>query len=276
MRTLLTALVLALSLTPGAVASRQNVALPIDPNGYKVGADDELKIEVFSEAELSGPFRVDSDGAISYPFLGRLMVAGLTVQEIAQLIRKGLTAGWVNNPQVSVGVEQFRSRHIFILGEVKQAGKYALQGEVTLLEIIALAGSVNSTAGDEIVVVRPTQNPGAAAVTPDDPSGNVLARVYLSELRSGKRVGNIVLENGDTIYVPTAERVFVSGHVKNPGAIIWKRGMTVEQAITLSGGVTERGTMSRLAIRRGAKEVGVKREDLVEPNDMVIVKTRFI
>jgi protein involved in polysaccharide export with SLBB domain len=64
--------------------------------------------------------------------------------------------------------------------------------------------------------------------------------------------------------------------VKNPGAIVWQRGMTVEQAITLSGGVTERGTMRRLAIRRGAKEFSVKREDLVQPNDMVIVKMRFI
>ncbi len=276
MMNLLIALVLALSVPQGAVAAKQSVATPIDPVAYQVGADDELKIEVFSEADLSGAFRVDSEGTISYPFLGRLVVAGLTVQEIGQLIQKRLKAGWVNNPQVSVGVEQFRSRYIFILGEVKQAGKYPLQGEVTLLEIIALAGSVNATASDEIIVVRPKENPGTAAVTPDDPSGNVLVRVYLSDLRSGKQVGNIVLENGDTIYVPAAERVFVSGNVKNPGAIVWKRGMTVEQAITLSGGVTERGTMRRLAIRRGTKEFGVKRDDLVEPNDMVIVKMRFI
>jgi polysaccharide export outer membrane protein len=276
MMNLLMALVLTLSLPQGAVPAPQSPAPPIDPAAYKVGPDDELKIEVFAEAELTGRFRVDSEGTISYPFLGRLVVAGKTVQEIGRLIQQQLAAGWVNNPQVSVGVEQFRSRHIFILGEVKQAGKYPLQGEVTLLEIIALAGSVHSTAGDEIVVVRPKDNAGNAAVTPDDPSGNVLARVYLSDLRSGKQVGNIVLENGDTIYVPAAERVFVSGNVKNPGAIVWQRGMTVEQAITLSGGVTERGTMRRLAIRRGTKEFSVKREDLVQPNDMVIVKMRFI
>ena len=272
----LLALLFALALPQSAVPGTQGVAPSIDPTAYKIGADDELKIEVFSEEELTGSFRVDSQGMISYPFLGRLQVAGLTVQEIGQLIQTRLEAGWVNKPQVSVGVEQFKSRHIFILGEVKQAGKYALQGEVTLLEIIALAGSVNPGAGDEIIVVRPKENPGAAAVTPDDPSGNVLTRIYLSDLRSGKQVGNIMLENGDTIYVPAAERVFVSGHVKNPSAIVWKRGMTVEQAITLAGGITERGTLRRLAIRRGTKEFGVSREDLVQPNDMIIVKMRFI
>ncbi|HUE88536.1 MAG TPA: polysaccharide biosynthesis/export family protein [Vicinamibacterales bacterium] len=269
------ALVLALAVPQVAVQGTQGLTSPVDPTAYKIGVDDELKIEVFSEEELTGSFRVDSEGTISYPFLGRLPVAGLTVQEIGQLIQVRLAAGWINNPQVSVGVEQFKSRHIFILGEVKQAGKYALQGEVTLLEIIALAGSVNATAGDEIVVVRPKDNAGDAALTPDNPSGNVLTRIYLSDLRSGKQVGNIMLENGDTIYVPAAERVFVSGHVKNPSAIVWKRGMTVEQAITLAGGVTERGTLRRLAIRRGSREFGVKREDLVQPNDMVIVKMRF-
>lgn len=272
----LLALLLALAVPQSAVPGAQGVVSPVDPTAYQIGPDDELKIEVFSEDELTGSFRVDSEGMISYPFLGRLRVAGLTVQEIGKLIQARLEAGWVNKPLVSVGVEQFKSRHIFILGEVKQAGKYALQGEVTLLEIIALAGSVNPGAGDEIVVVRPKENPGATALTPDDPSGNVLTRIYLSDLRSGKQVGNIMLENGDTIYVPAAERIFVSGHVKNPSAIVWKRGMTVEQAITLAGGITERGTLRRLAIRRGTREFGVKREDLVEPNDMIIVKMRFI
>ncbi len=124
-------------------------------SSYKVGVQDSVKIDVFLEKELSSSFRVDADGTINYPLLGRVVVAGFTVQEIAQLLQTRLAAGFVNSPQVTVEMEQFRSRSIFIAGEVRTPGKYPLQGDVTLLEVLLLAGSVTSEASDEVVVIRP-------------------------------------------------------------------------------------------------------------------------
>jgi polysaccharide export outer membrane protein len=274
------ALLVALTVPLGAASAVQQTAGSPTDSTYKVGTDDELRVTVFGEEKLSGTFRVDGEGMISYPFLGRVLVDGLNVLEIGQLIQKQLAAGWVKTPQVSVSVEVFRSRFIFVLGQVKQPGMYPLKGEMTLLEMIALAGSVNSDASDEIIVVRSKTGAAAAALTPEDPSANIVARAYLNDLRSGKVVGRLVLENGDTIFVPPAERVFVSGHVRNPSAVAWKRGMTVEQAITLAGGITERGTMRRLAVKRmidgEVKEIGIRRDDPVLPNDIIVVKMRFI
>ena len=77
---------------------------------YTVGPTDILKISVFNEPDLTVSLRIDDDGSISYPLLGRLSVGGRTVRDIEEMLRKSLLDGYVRNPQVSVEVEQFRSR----------------------------------------------------------------------------------------------------------------------------------------------------------------------
>src|SRR5687768_16464839 len=86
---------------------------------YKVGPQDTIKVEVFGEKELSGVYSIVSDGTINFPLLERFMVSGLTTQLILQLLKNRLAPGLLNNSQINVDVQDFRSRSIFIAGEVK-------------------------------------------------------------------------------------------------------------------------------------------------------------
>src|SRR5689334_2364363 len=149
-------LLLATLLLTQAVAPAQSVqpATPPKNPSYIVGPDDVIAIRVFDEPQLSDKFVVDSDGSITYSLLGRLNVGGKSLREIEDLITKGLAAGFLNRPRVSVEVASFHSRSIFVLGEVRTPGKYTIDSEVTLLEVIANAGSLTATAGDSIIVRR--------------------------------------------------------------------------------------------------------------------------
>ena len=199
-----------------------------DVRGTYASTTDILKVTVFNEPDLTVSLRIDDDGSISYPLLGRLSVGGRTVRDIEDMLRKLLLDGYVRNPQVSVEVEQFRSRTIFIVGEVRNGGKYPLQGEMTLLEVLALAGSVTAEASSEISVLRPKSKTIAGPASPDE-SVEIL-RANLEDMKTGKMSANIPLQDGDTIYVPLAERFYVSGLIRNPGSFKYVRVSTIHAA----------------------------------------------
>jgi polysaccharide export outer membrane protein len=249
--------------------------------GYTVGPDDELKISVFDEPALSGVMRVDGDGTITFPLVGRVMVLGKTVRGVEDHLKQLLEDGFVNRAQVSVEVAAYKSRHVYILGEVRTGGKYPLQGDVTLLELIALAGSLTATAGNDVVIVRPRAGGSVTGPTPpEDAQDAELIRVSLEDLKTGRPSANPTLVDGDTIFVPTAERFYVFGHVRNPGSYVLTRGMTVQQALTVAGGPTDRGSTRGIKIRRkfGAdyKEITAKLTDPVQADDTIQVRQRFI
>jgi polysaccharide biosynthesis/export protein len=262
---------------PTAPVPPQAAAAP----GYTVGPDDELKIAVFDEPALSGLMRVDSDGTITFPLVGRVMVLGKTVRGVEDHLKQLLEDGFVNRAQVSVEVAAYKSRHVYILGEVRTGGKYPLQGDVTLLELIALAGSLSATAGNDVVIVRPRAGGSVTGPTaPDDAQDAELIRVSLEDLKTGRPSANPTLVDGDTIFVPAAERFYVSGHVRNPGSYVLTRGMTVQQAVTVAGGPTDRGSTRGIKIRRKFgteyKEITAKLTDPVKADDTIQVRQRFI
>lgn len=248
---------------------------------YVVGAQDVLKVSVFDEPQLSGTFRVDTDGSFTYPFVGRVKAVGQTLRAIEAELARMLGDGYVRNPQVSIEVEQFRSRSIFVVGEVRSPGRIPLSGDMTLIEALAQAGSTTAAAGSEVLILHPVD---PRAEPQQGESGAVPAsrttRVDLADLQSGKLSSNVVLREGDTIFVPKAERFFVTGHVRNPGAFTWERGMTVLQAMSLAGGLSERGSNRGIKVIRVVggqkKEVGVKLTDLVEAGDTVVVRQRLL
>jgi polysaccharide export outer membrane protein len=209
-------------------------------------------------------------------------VAGKTVREIEQVVTARLLNGYVRQPRVTVEVAQFRSRKVFIMGEVRTPGQYALDGDVTLLEVLALAGALTESAGDEISVRRSKEPAGTSSASlPEDPATVEVVRVSLSELQSGRMSSNLVLQDGDTIIVPAASRVFVTGHVRTPGAVVLRGRLTVQQAIALAGGFTERGSNRGIKVRRELTpgqfdEVDVKLTDYVQANDTIIVRQRRI
>ena len=248
---------------------------------YHIGPNDVIAITDFDQADLSGNYTVDTDGTFTFPLIGRVKAGGLTAQQLQAELTKKLANGYFVKPQLNVTVAQYHSQQIYIVGEVRTPGPYTLTGTTTLLQAIAMAGSALPTASDEILVVRP-QVPKAAKgpVLPgqDDDPADVI-KVNLKALQSGNLTQNIQLRDGDTVFVPRANTVYVFGQVKSPGAYPVQPNTTVLQALSLAGGVTDRGSTSRIKVVRfvnGKKEeLKVKLSDLVKPGDTLMVPERF-
>jgi polysaccharide export outer membrane protein len=240
---------------------------------YTVGPQDVLTITVFGEAEFSGKYTVEQDGTFTFPQLGRVKAGGLTLRGIEQELRQKLAGDFLRNPQVAVSIENYRSQRILILGEVRSPGEYQLTGEMTLLAALARAGSTTPAAGREAVIVRtPRKAKPGEDVEPE------ILRVDLSDLQAGNGK-NITLIDGDTVNIPKAQSVFISGEVKSAGAYAVEPGMTVLQMLTLAGGLTDRGADGRIKILRivdgKQKEVKAKLTDVVQPGDTIVVPPRF-
>jgi polysaccharide export outer membrane protein len=247
------------------------------PTDYSVGPQDVLNIVVFGEPQLSGRARVDGDGTIPFQYLQRVKVENLTVVEIAEVLRKGLADGYIKNPQVSVEVEQYHSQNVYVLGEVKAPGKYSLPGNSTLMDVLTQAGSTAPTAGHWVLINHQRQGSAAAGPATVDDNGAADLKISLIDIQSGK-AQNVKIQDGDTIYVPKAERIFVNGNVRTPNTFPYEEGMTVFEAIALAGGITEKGSNSRISIKRlingQMKEIDVKQTDSLKPGDQVFVKAR--
>jgi polysaccharide biosynthesis/export protein len=265
--------------TPGA-QTQLTPAAASRPSDYVVGAQDVLKIIVFDEPTMSGSYRVDTDGSFQYPMLGRVAVGGMRVRQIEQLLTAKLEDGYIKRAQVAVDVEQFRSRSIFVVGEVRSPGKYPMTGEMSLIEALAAAGSTTPAASSEVMILRPRNRDAAQALTPEQVDQSSVTRVNLADLQLGRLSQNVTLVEGDTIFVPKAEKFFVTGQVRSPGAYTYERGLTVLQAISLAGGLTEKGSNRRIKVIRTAKgkktQQGIDLADVIQPGDTLVVPQRLL
>src|SRR6185369_13918860 len=153
---------------------------------YVVGAQDVLKITVFDEPTMSGSYRVDTDGSFQYPMLGRLPVGGMRIREVEQMLKARLEDGYIKRAQVAVDVEQFRSRSIFVVGEVRTPGKYAMTPQMSLIEALAAAGSTTPAASSEVMILRPRDAGNTQALTPEQVDQSSVTRVNLADLQIGR------------------------------------------------------------------------------------------
>ncbi len=250
----------------------------VNPTSYKIGLNDEVKITVFDEPDLSTMYRVDADGSISFPLIGRVTAAGATLSELQQRITTMLAAGYIRNPQVRVEVNQYKSQFVYVIGEVRAPGKIPMTGSMTLLEALALAGSPTPGASNEVIVVHPNRPNATTAPTATDIEG---ARITVNrkDLELGKAGQDVVLQDGDIINVPSAQHFYITGMVRNPGTHVLDPGMTVQQAIALAGGLNERGSDRRIKVSRLVNgkltELGVNLEDKIQPGDTITISGRF-
>ena len=122
-------------------------------NDYRLSTGDKLRIQVYGEEDLNLETTVSDNGEISYPFLGPLKVAGLTPQELAQLITGKLKGDYLVNPKVSVDVREYRL--FYVNGEVESPGGFPFQPGITVRKAISLAGGFKERAAkDKIFVIR--------------------------------------------------------------------------------------------------------------------------
>lgn len=268
-----------------------NAAVPPPPpaflepgrSDYRIGRQDLLDISVFGVDELDQTVRVADDGSISMPLLGRLVVAGLTKSELEGLIARLLGETYVNDPQVTVFVKEYESRIVAVSGAVKKPGTYEMLGEKTLLEMISMAGGLDTDLGREIVIFRRAGDGATRRLAVD------LERlVYAADPAL-----NHVVEPGDIIYVPNVEkvRIFVSGAVKNPDLyeVPKDEPVTVLKAITIAGGTTDRAALKRVQILRtdadgnrvtlvvNLRQVkkGAAEDPILQKDDIVLVPEAF-
>lgn len=240
---------------------------------YIVGPQDRLAITVFDEPTLTKTVTVDSDGSFDFPLIGRMVAGGRSVRQITAELKKrlGPPDGFLVNPQVSIEVDTYRSQVVYVNGQVRVPGAVPLKGAMTIMDVLAQAGSPTPEAGPYVEIYR---KPPTTA----DPSRIAPLRVTMEELRSG-RAQQILLNDGDTVNVPKAQTFIVNGFVRAPNTYVLEGEVTVQKAIAMAGGVTERGAQSRTKIQRmvdgNLVEVKVKMTDLVLPNDTIIVPQRF-
>jgi polysaccharide biosynthesis/export protein len=249
------------------------------PTDYVIGPHDVLMVTSFDQENLTGKYPVDADGTFTFPLVGRVKAGGLTLRTLEGELKTLLKDGFFNNPQLSVGVEMYRSQKIHVVGEIRNPGTYPLTGDMNLIEAIARAGSTLPSASGEALIVR--NRSGDVSTAPQLP-GNAavdVRTVDLKELQSGALSENVALKDGDTIFVPRAETVYVFGQVKSPGAYSIQRSTTILQALSLAGGITDRGATGRIKIVRiengRTVELKVKLTDVVRPGDTIMVPERF-
>ena len=238
---------------------------------YVIGPQDNLSIIVTDENDLTGKYRVDSDGTISMPYLQRVSVAGLSLAEAQAKITQLLQKDYIRNPQVRVEVDQIKARSVIVNGEVRNPGKVSLPGTtISLLEALILAGSPTTNAANEVIVIHPPK----AGDAQTDP-----ITVNRKDLELGRAGRDVVLQDGDIVNVPQAKRFYISGFVKNPGYYVLDTGTTVSQAIVLAGGLNDRGSDRRIRVSRQVNgktvELPIELDDRVQPNDEIKIRSRI-
>lgn len=266
------------------------------PMPYIIEGGDLLAIVVWDHPELAGnsvvtasatgtmdyrapsapaPFMVDHDGAIQFPFLGKLKVAGLTAEEARNLLVSRL-AYYINKPNVTLGIQSYRSKRIYIDGEVKTPGVQPITDiPMTLMEAVNRAGGFLPMADQsQILLSRSGTN----------------YRINMPQLiQRGINPAEIMLKSGDVVRVRSRDesKVFVSGEVIGPRSIMMHNGrLSLNEALGESGGVNPitgdagqvyvvRKTKSQPVVYRldaqDAGALGLAEGFELEPKDIVYV-----
>lgn len=267
--------------TPPAPATTTQLAA----DDYVVGPQDVLNLIVFNDDSLSRPaLVVDSDGTIDCPYVGRQKVSGLTTRQIEEMLRRVLglrrdpqgrvIGGYLTNPNLSVSVKDFRSQRVNVMGAVRNPGYVELQGDPTLTRALTQAGYPTPESGSYVQITHDDSALGGVS----NPAAATQERIPRQDIENG-RASRIRLRPGDAIFVPPADKFFISGEVRTVGQLVLSTETTVQQAIIMAGGLTDRANRNRVRIRRtvNGKVVDIKAKDstIVQPGDTITVGRRI-
>ena len=232
--------------------------------GRVLTKSDVIQIKVVSQPDMDTTTRIESDGTVNFPYVGRIKAAGLTEEQLARTIERRLSERQiVNEPHVLVETTGFGTQ-ASVQGQVGAPGVYTLDRTTTLAQILARAGGLRESGGT--IILR---------------RGATVRRYYGKDLLNGKvNPDKILVQNNDEIYVDLTPFYYVYGFVGHTGQFPLTQALTVQQAIAIAGGLGQLGTDSRLKIKRKSadgqtEEVPAALDDEVEPNDTIIVNERL-
>lgn len=230
--------------------------------GYKLGADDALQVIIYGQPEAGITTRVKADGTIVMPFIGTVKVDGLDNIQLAKLITdKMVSGGFLRDPVVNVEVTQYVSRSVNVAGRVATPGIVPLDRPYRALEVLLKTGWVREDGANYVYLRR---------------RGQPEMKLATEELVRGDATKDPLLLEGDTLYVPDADKFFIYGQINQPGTFPILPGMTVQQAMAIAGGATATGSTGKVGLVRGSeKEQSVELTETIQRNDVIIVKERF-
>ena len=225
------------------------------PSSYVLGPDDQIIIRASDSEEISEkPLRIDLRGNINLPMAGRVHAGGLTTEQLeAELVTR--LKKYLQKPEVTVVVTEFRSQPVSVLGAVQTPGVHQLQGRKSLFEVLSAAGGLRTDAGNAIKITRrkewgPIPLPSAAP----DPSGEfTVAEVSIRSIMEAKNPQeNILILPHDVISVPRADLVYVIGSVRKSGGFVMneRESVSVLQALSLAEGLDRFAAPNKAKILR--------------------------
>lgn len=235
-------------------------------NDLLIGPGDTLKISVYNNADLSLETRVTESGSITFPLIGELKVGGMSVQsaekKIGALLESG---GFLKNAHVNIIVSDFQNQ-VSVLGQVNKPGRYPLDGQRSIIDMLALAGGLSVDAADTINLIRKKEGKSTREIID-----------LIGMINSGDLSKNYYLSNDDVIFVERAPHFYIYGELEHPGVYKLERDMTVIQALSVGGGLTTRGTDRGIKIKRRQtdgqmKMIEVKHDDPVQINDVIYIQ----
>jgi polysaccharide biosynthesis/export protein len=211
-----------------------------------IGANDLIAISVYGAPELTRTIRVSAEGLIRLPMLKQKIEArGLMPADLETKIATALSEEEILvDPAVTVTIAEYHSRPISVAGAVRRPVTFQAIGKITLLEALTRAEGLNTDAGSEILISRPSRD----GQTP------LIERIRVNGLIDAADPAlNVLLEGGEEVRVPQVGRVFVVGNVKKPGAFRIEDGfgMTVMKALALAEGLAPYATKEAYLYRRG-------------------------
>jgi polysaccharide export outer membrane protein len=246
--------------------------LPIQPSiaAYNIGPDDVLRISVYGYEDLKTESRVSADGRINFPLIGEVAASGKSTMELEEAIAVRLiNGGFIHDAQVSVTVLERVSQQVSVLGYVNKPGRYALDSNSSIVDLIAMAEGIHEMGDYKVVVTR---------VIDGKPQKRELS--LLAYLENSESIAPFKMQQGDQVYVPKASMFYIYGEVQHPGGYRIEPDISVVKALPIGGGLTVRGTENGMVIKRKDKsgelqEIDTELGDAVLKDDVIYVGERW-
>lgn len=233
----------------------QAMAMPAQDSGtastyqapaLKIGPGDLLQVSMFENPELSGSFRVDANGDIILPLIGKVHTAGQTADEAGTEIAKRYVQSGILKPEsayATVSVAEYATQGITVNGEVKEPGIYPALGVRMLNDVIAAAGGETPGAASKVVITH--RNDSAHPVD-----------VYYNPSALSPTVPQVQILPGDSIMVPKAGIIYVLGDVQRAGGFVLdgRQVLTIEEAMALAGGGAKAAAFNRVQLVRSLQD----------------------
>lgn len=220
---------------------------------YRLGSGDRIDLNVFQAEQLTREYQVNSKGEIQLPVAGRVSVGGLTVDEAQAEIVKALIENVMIDPQVTISISEYSSNEISVTGAVQSPNLYTVKEGRSPFEMLTMAGGLSKEAGQQLHVSTRQRN---------EESGELESLRMIIDLQSFfdpktpedfKRkdsIQNLVLLDGDSIYVPKAGLVYIDGAIKKPGSYTLPSDTTIFSLLALAGGAKWSSSSRRVKVVR--------------------------